>query len=122
MGNYAPNFFPAFRRTYTAGATITGGQLVQITAASTVSPATATGQPWVGVAEYDAASGAQVTVLQCVGEHLMTASGSIAAGAYVVPAAAGAVATIGSDTNYNDVVGIAITAATNGQTVPVLFR
>ncbi len=40
----------------------------------------------------------------------------------MITAAAGAVVTIGSDTTYDHVVGIALAAATNGNTVPVLFR
>jgi hypothetical protein len=121
MAQYAPNFFPAFQRTYTAGAAITGGQLVYISAANTVSPTTGAGTVGIGVAEYDAASGANVTVLQCVGEHLLIASGSISAGDKVISAAGGQVATIASDTTYDQVIGTAVTAATNGQTVAVLF-
>lgn len=122
MGQYAPNYFPAFERTYLAGAAITGGQLVYISAANTVSPTTGAATIGIGVAEYDAASGANVTVQQQVGEHLLVASGSIAAGDQVISAAGGQVATLAADTTYDQVIGVAVAAATNGQTVPVLFR
>jgi len=49
--------FPA-----TAGAAITGGQLVYVTADKTVSPTSATTQRAVGVAASDAPSGGRVTV------------------------------------------------------------
>jgi hypothetical protein len=122
MGNYAPNYFPAYRRSYTASAAITGGQLVQVSGAGTVAPTSAATSAFLGVAEFDAASGGPVTVLQGCGEHLLIASGTITAGDNVVAAAAGAVADIGAGTNYGQIVGIALTSVTNGQTVPVLFR
>ena len=124
MGNYAPNYAPAFRRTYTASATITGGQLVAISGNYTVAPTSGATSAWVGVAEYDAASGAEVTVLQ-VGEQLLIASGSITAGDLVIPAASGAVADLGgtpSATLDTQIVGVALASATNGQTVPVLLK
>jgi hypothetical protein len=49
MAVYAPNKFPADRLTFTAGATITEGQLVYISAANTVSPTSrrpAPGSAW----------------------------------------------------------------------------
>lgn len=122
MGNYAPNYFPALRRTYTTSAAVTGGQLVAVSGNNTVAPTSGATAAWLGVAEYDAASGALVTVLQGTGEHLLTAAGSIAAGDNVIAAAAGQVATVGADTTYDHVVGVALAAATNGQTVPVLLR
>lgn len=121
MSTYAPNYFPSSKRSFTAGAAVTGGQLLYISAANTVSPTSAATPSWIGVAENDAASGGVVTVY-CEGEHLLTASGSISAGDPVIPAAAGAVATISTDTTYTHVVGVALTAATNGNTVTVRLR
>lgn len=121
MGVYAPNYFPADRLTFIAGAAITGGQLVAITAANTVSPTAAASGAWVGVAAHDAASGSAVVVLT-VGVHTLAASGAIAAGANVIPAAAGAVATIASDaSDGQNIVGVALSAAASNL-VTVLLR
>jgi predicted RecA/RadA family phage recombinase len=111
MAVYAPNFFPGDRFTLTAGANITAGQLLYISAANTASPTTAATGAWIGVAAFDALSGAAVTVLT-EGVHTIAASGAIAAGAAVVAAAAGAVATVGADASDGaNLVGVALTAA-----------
>lgn len=121
MGLYAPNYFPADRLQFTAGAAITAGQLVYLSAANTVSPTTAATGAWVGVAEHDAASGDQVPVY-LVGVHTLAAPAAIAAGANVVAAAAGGVATVGSDASDGaNIVGVALAAAA-GNLVPVLIR
>lgn len=121
MGVYAPNYFPAERLTFTAGAAITGGQLVYISAANTVSPTSAATGAWVGVAAHDAANTALVAVY-AVGVHTLAASGAIAAGANVIAAAAGAVATIASDaSDGQNIVGVALSAAASNL-VTVLLR
>lgn len=112
MAVYAPNTFPAERKTYTAGAAITAGQVVYLSAANTVSPTAGANAAWVGVAAFDAASGAQVTVYR-EGTHTVAASGAIAAGALVCSAAAGAVSDFGSGTAFSQVIGVAETAAAN---------
>jgi predicted RecA/RadA family phage recombinase len=118
---YSPSKFPADQLTFTAGATITAGQLVYISAADTVSPTSAATGAWVGVAAFDAASGSLVTVY-VEGVHILAASGAIAAGANVIGAAAGAVATIASDaSDGQNIVGLALTAAANSL-VKVLLR
>lgn len=86
----------------------------------TVAPSSAPSAAWVGVAAHDAASGDKVTVT-VGGVHELAASGAIAAGTAVIPAAAGAVATIASETNYATVVGVALAAAAGGK-VKVLVR
>jgi Uncharacterized conserved protein (DUF2190) len=74
VADYAPTYGRPQAVTFTAGATITGGQLVVISAADTVSPAAINGAP-IGVAAHDAATGAQVTVLMGSGVvHETTAS------------------------------------------------
>lgn len=102
--------------TVSAGGTITGGQLVTVSAANTVIAATAAGAKALGVAAYDAVSGDLVTVVRN-GVHQTTASGSIAAGDNLEAAAAGAVATHTNGTNDVNIVGMALTAATNGNPV-----
>jgi len=122
MAVYAPNNFPADRLSFTAGAAITAGQVVYISAANTVSPTSAATIAWVGVAAQDAASGSLVTVMT-EGVHTLAASGSIAAGANVIAAASGAVADQSTPSAGNDpqVVGVALTAAANNL-VTVLIR
>jgi hypothetical protein len=114
MANYTPLFEEGERRTYSAGAAIAGGQLVYFSADLTVSPTTGATGAWIGVAGHDAASGALVTVYKG-GTHLLVASGAIAVGANVIPAASGQVATIGADASDGaNIVGVAEKAAAGG--------
>lgn len=120
MAIYAPNNFPGEKLTLTAGAAITGGQLVYISAASTVSPTTAATGAWLGIAAHDAANGALVTVMT-EGVHTVAASGAIAAGAAVIGATGGAVATVASDASDGaNIVGVALTAAASSLVTIVL--
>jgi hypothetical protein len=119
---FSPLFFPADTITRTTSAAVTKGQLLYISGDNTVAPTTAATSAWIGVAAFDAASGADVTVYT-EGVLPMTASGSITAGDLVVAAAAGAVATSGAITTANSVqiVGKALAGATNGNPVNVLL-
>lgn len=113
MGDYGP-VFPAGKkpRTYTAGATITGGQLLELTTAETVQPSSAAvSVDVVGVAAHDAASGALVTVWPLAGvTHEITASAAVAVGDNLAPAAAGKAAPIGAGA-FGVLIGVATTAA-----------
>lgn len=121
MAEHTPIFKPGDAITRTTSAAVTGGQLLIVSGNNTVAPSSAVSAAWLGVAAYDAASGSPVTVLSG-GVHELNASGAIAAGAAVVPAAAGAVATIGSETNYAAVVGTALAAAASGKVLVKLAR
>lgn len=114
MAEQTPAYFPADRLPRTTSAAVTGGQLLVVSGNDTVAPSSAASAAWLGVAGHDAANGAQV-VVYTVGVHLVPASGAIAAGANVVPAAAGAVADIGAGTAFNQVVGVALSAASGGK-------
>ena len=114
-------FAPGDEVTYTASAAVTGGQLVAVTGNRTVGPAGAGSSAWIGVAEYDAAIGEKVTVTSG-GIHELTSSGAVAAGANVIGAAAGAVATIGAETDYSKIVGVAIAAAASNKVLVKLAR
>jgi len=120
MAEYAPIYKPGREITRTTSAAVTAGQVVIVSGNDTVAPSSASSAAWLGVAAHDAASGDKVTVT-VGGVHELAASGAIAAGAAVIPAAAGAVATIGSETNYASVVGVALSAAASGK-VKVLVR
>lgn len=120
MADITPLERPGTATTFTAGAAITGGQLVYLTGDRTVAPTTAATGAWRGQAAHDAANGDRVLVhSECVVE--LAASGAIAAGALVVAAASGAVATIGSGT-FDQVVGIAEAAAANSKVRVKLAR
>jgi predicted RecA/RadA family phage recombinase len=63
VSDYVPTAIPGHEFTYTAGAAITGGQVVHITATGrVVSPTTAASNKTVGIAVQDVASGASFTV------------------------------------------------------------
>ncbi|MGF7124039.1 capsid cement protein [Rhodococcus sp. BE178] len=119
MAEYIPIRKPGAALVSQASASITGGQLVAVSGNGTVAPAGAASSAWLGVAAFDAVSGDKVTI-HAVGEHELTASGAIAAGAVVISAAAGAVAAIGAGTDYSQVVGVAVSAAAAGKVRVVL--
>lgn len=92
MGDYTPNHSPGTDVTYVAGGTITGGQVVHISATGrTVTATGAASDHVVGVACHDALTGQPVTVSRG-GEQRLVAAGAITAGTPVKAAAAGAVA------------------------------
>lgn len=120
MAEYIPIFKPGEDITMTAGAAITGGRLVFVSAANTVQETAGATAAWLGVATTDAASGAKVGVTSG-GVQEVTASGAVAVGDVLVPAAAGRVAAIGAGTNYAQQVGVALTAAADGAKIRVKF-
>lgn len=116
MSDYAPVYGRPQQFTLTAGAAITGGQLLSYTAADTASPSVVNPANFAGVAGHDAASGAPITVLAGSGvvHETTNASGStINAGALVYAAAAGGV-TGTAGTGYGAVaIGVAVRSAAN---------
>ena len=114
MGDHVQKFKDGEPVTFTAAVDITGGQLLVVTGPRTVSPTSASTAAWVGTAAFDAKAGEKVTILPG-GLQKLQASGAIAVGARVIPAAAGKVATIGAG-DASHAVGTAITAGTD---VPV---
>lgn len=121
MADYTPVYVSKTNPlTKTASATITGGQLVEITTASAVGPAGAASTKVIGVAAHDAASGARVTVwpLNNV-EHEITSTGTIAVGDGIASGAAGVAATVVVATGAaaGTLIGRATTAATGGAKV-----
>lgn len=111
---FAPIYFPADRLPRTTSAAVTGGQVLVVSGEDTVAASAGASSAWLGVAAHDAASGAQV-VVYTEGVFELAASGAIAAGARVISAAAGAVATIASETDYSRVVGTALKAAASSK-------
>ena len=105
----------------TASATITADQLLAVSGDGTLAPAGAASAAVVGVALADAASGAPVKALMYGPVVTVINSGGITAGAKVVSAAAGQVATIGANT-FEKIVGTALTTATTGNPIKVVMH
>lgn len=104
-------FDPGAGVTFNAAADITGGQLVAVSGNRAVTPTSESTPKWFGVAGFDAKTGDKVTVLPG-GVQPITASGAIAAGDTVIPAADGKVAALGAG-DATHAVGIALTGGTN---------
>lgn len=98
-----------------AGADVTKGQVVYISADMTVSPTTAASAAVLGVAMMDCKAGDPIAV-ECEGLFKLTAAGTIAAGAKVASAADGKVAA-----GTENTIGIALNAATADGDVYVKF-
>lgn len=125
MSDYAPLYAPGDIYTSTASATITGGQLVEVSGTDTVGPAGASSAKQVGVAAHDAPSGGRVSIYLGKIIHETTASGAITAGDQLVTAAAGQVSTLAAAAaavaadinNARAVIGFALSTAANGAKV-----
>ena len=115
MAEYLPIYKPGQAITLAASATITGGQLVEVTGSGTVGPAGAASVKVVGVAAFDAVSGDNVTIYAAGVQHAL-ASGAVSAGAVVQAGAAGTVAA-----GTTAPVGIALTGGTDVD-IRVLFN
>jgi hypothetical protein len=108
--------------TLQASATVTGGRLVENTGNGTVGPAGAASTKVIGVAAFDAATGAKVDVWPLPGVvHETTAAGAVAAGDGLAAGAAGTVSTIGAGT-FQQLVGVALAAAADTATCRYLGR
>jgi hypothetical protein len=123
MADFVPLYKPGQSITKQVATTaVVGGRLVEINGAGTVGPAGAASIKVVGAAAFDAAVGDQVTI-HVGGVQRLTASAAIAAGALVIAAATGKVATAGAGT-FDQVLGLAHTAAAaDGDLIEIqLFR
>jgi hypothetical protein len=105
MAEYLPVYKPGQAITLPASATITAGQLVEVSGSGTVGPAGAASVKVVGVAAFDAASGDSLTIFAGGVQHAV-ASGAITAGQVVQAGAAGTVAA-----GTTAPIGIALTTA-----------
>jgi hypothetical protein len=120
MAAYLPKFLGSEPFTRTTSADVIGGRLVSVSGADTIANSGADAATVIGVAADDALSGTSVTVYpRPSGVHPLVASAAIAAGAKVISAAGGKVATIGAGTNP---IGIALqAAAADLDVIDVLF-
>lgn len=130
MADYTPIAVPGSAFTLNASAAITGGQVVAISGSGTVAPAGATSGAVVGVAAFDAASGADVLVYTGFIVHESIASGTVTAGDQIASAATGQVATLAPAAaataadinNARAILGVALTTATTGNKVRWMSR
>lgn len=111
MGDYAPKYRPGSEVTYAAGAAITGGQVVYLSAAGTCLLTSAASAVVLGVAMFNVASGEKVGVSRggvqrCIAVTAVTVGQPLksAAGGKVTPM------TIGTDAQ-DQYLGFALTAA-----------
>lgn len=114
MGDYAPKFLYAEQITGTAGADITGGQVLVINSSGTVQPAGdgAAGHTVVGVAAFDAKSGNQVSYFPRGKVHITATANAVTAGNGVSTGAAG---TVDDDGGSTPVIGVFLTSAGQGE-------
>ncbi len=131
MADYSPLYLPGQAITSTASATTTGGQLMEVSGSGTVAPVSGTSYKIVGVAAFDAAANADVTIFGRGTVYESTASGAITAGAQLIGATGGKVASLavsaaGGNTagdidtaanNARRIVGVALTTAADAATV-----
>lgn len=118
MSDYSPVYANGvLPMTMTAGATITGGQLVFVSGVSTVSPTAGANGATIGVAAHDAANGARVTVWPLVGPvHETVTPAGVTAGNALTSSTSGGVdsGTLATVAAAGTFIGTAITTATAG--------
>jgi hypothetical protein len=123
MGDYTAVRGKPTSLTYTAGAAITGGQVLYFSAADTVTPTAAATLAIAGVAGHDAASGAPVTVLAGSGVVHETTSTDLSPPAAPVPTTAASGGTVAAGVytvavSYVNAAGESMASAT-GQVTTV---
>lgn len=117
MSDYQPPYEGGVEPfTVSTSAAVTGGQVLEWTGVNTVAPTSGISAKVVGVAAFDAASGARISVWPLDGViHELTSSGAITAGGGVESAASGAVAaaatSIAASSAAGTLIGVAATTA-----------
>jgi hypothetical protein len=82
VADYTPVALPGQTFTFSAGGTITGGDLVEVSASNTViKSVTLASMLFIGVANHDATNGGKVTITLAHPIHESIADGTITAGA-----------------------------------------
>lgn len=117
MADYVPVY--QAEASFTTSAAVTGGTMAIVSGNGTVGPSGAGAANVIGVFGHDAASGGRVTVFLRGPVHEVANSGGVTAGAQLVSAAAGKVASLAAAatdtaTDINSaraVIGIALTTA-----------
>lgn len=118
MSDHLLKFTPGQSVTFTASATITGGQVVEVSGDRTVAPGTAASTKAIGTAAHDAASGESLVVHIAGAVDTATSAAAITAGAEVEAAASGKLQTA----TTGRVLGVALTAAGGADVVVEFVR
>jgi hypothetical protein len=123
MADYTPVFANGTAPwTLQASAAVTGGRLVEVSGNGTVAPAGAASTKVVGVAAFDAASGAKVDVWPLAGlTHRVLGAGAISAGDNLASGAAGVVAPIAAGT-FGQLIGVADRAGADATIIRFVGR
>ncbi len=119
MPEYIPILKPGNALTLKASAAVTGRQVVAVSGSGTVAPAGAGSTAFVGVAGFDAATNAEVTIF-AGGVQEVVASGAITAGSPVICGANGSVVAAATPAAGQQ-VGVALTTAADAGRVRVQF-
>lgn len=119
MAEYLPLYKPGQALTRSASAAITAGQLVSVSGDGTVAPSAAGDAPWLGVAAFDAASGADVTVFCGGTQRIKAGTGGLTAGNLVHAGATGTVVSHTNGTNDYEIVGVALSTTSAGDLADV---
>jgi hypothetical protein len=116
MADYTPIHNPGHEVSLLLSAACTGGQALVVSGSGTVAPGSAASKAFVGIAAQDMASGSKVAVFVGGFVHETVAGGPITAADNLINGAAGSVVTVGAGTP-DQVIGVALTTATNGSLV-----
>lgn len=111
MADWAPKFRPGADVSYTASATIAGGNVVYLSAAGQCAPTTAASAVVLGVAPTDAVTGDKIEIMRG-GVQRCVSGAAIAVGDPLKSAASGRVVpyVVGTDP-VTQIIGFALTAA-----------
>lgn len=120
MADHTPLFKPGNSFSRTTSGAVTGGDVLIVSGVDTVAISAGVSASYVGVAAFDAASGADVTVFSG-GVHELNSSGAITAGDLITTAAGGDVAAF-SGTTYSTIIGVALNTAASNKVKALLFR
>lgn len=116
MAEYLPIYQPGQAVTLKASAAVTGGRIVEVSGNGTVAHAAAGSVKTVGVAAFDSPADGNVTIFTG-GVQSVTTGGAVTAGALVDAGATGFVVA-----GTTAPLGVALTTATSGAQVRVLFN
>lgn len=121
MADYLPLHSPGQAFTRTTSGAVVAGNLLSVSGSGTVAQSAAADATVAGVAAFDAASGATVTVYAGGVQRLVAGTGGITAGQFVHAGATGTVVTHTNGTTDYLIVGLALTTATATNLVEVLM-
>jgi hypothetical protein len=121
-GGIVEYFGPTAKKTMTASAAITAGQLVELTGDRRVGPAGANSVKVAGVALQSASAAEDKIAVATMGTWPLVASGAISEGDFIKAGAAGVAVAIAADGDPRLIVGKAYQDIANGVAGPVTLH